>query len=53
MLSLILISLLTVAVSHWLFEPLLAVLTPLLALGWLGWALLVAALWAFAGSDEA
>ncbi len=52
MLSLILIILLTVAVSHWLFEPLLAALTPLLALAWIGWALLAAALWAFAGNDE-
>ena len=52
MLSLILLALVTVALSHWLFEPLLAFSTPLLALGWLGWVLLAAAVWAFAGSDE-
>lgn len=46
------LALVTVALSHWLFEPLLAVLTPLLALGWLGWVLLGAVVWAFAGSDE-
>jgi len=53
MLSVILLTLLAVAVSHWFFEPLLASLTPMLALGWLGWGLLAAVVWAFANSDEA
>ncbi len=52
MLSLVLLTLVTVALSHWLFEPILAFSTPLLALGWLGWVLLAAAVWAFAGSDD-
>lgn len=52
MLSLILLALVTLALSHWLFEPLLAFSTPLLALGWLGWVVLAAAVWAFAGSDD-
>lgn len=52
LLSLILLTLLTMALSHWLFEPLLAASTPLLTLGWFGWVVLAAAIWAFAGSDE-
>ncbi|MEB3166434.1 MAG: hypothetical protein VKO65_07145 [Cyanobacteriota bacterium] len=49
MLSVILLALLTLALSHWLFEPLLVLLKPLLDLAWLGWALLALLLWAFAG----
>lgn len=52
MLSLILLTLLTVALSHWLFEPVVLALTRLLALGWLGWGLLAAGVWAFAGRDD-
>jgi hypothetical protein len=52
MLSVILLALLTLALSHWLFEPLLTLLTPLLDLAWLGWAGLALVLWAFAGRSD-
>lgn len=50
--SLILVMLLTMGLSHWLFEPLLGFLTPVFSLAWLGWALLAVSVWAFAGSDR-
>lgn len=46
----ILLVLLTLAVSHWFLEPAIRLLTPLLDLSWIGWILLVAALWLFAGA---
>jgi hypothetical protein len=49
MLAAVLLVLLTAAVSHWLVEPLVVLVTPLLTLSWLGWALLAGALWLFAG----
>lgn len=50
--SLILLTLLTVALSHWLVEPVVALLTRLLALGWIGWGVLAVGVWAFAGTDD-
>jgi len=37
--------------SHWLVEPLIRLLTPLLTLGWLGWAALLLLAWLLAGSS--
>jgi hypothetical protein len=45
----ILLVLLTLAVSHWFLEPLVRVATPILDLSWIGWSLLIACLWLFAG----
>jgi hypothetical protein len=49
MLMLLLLVLLTVALSHGLVEPLAAVLRPLLNLSWLGWGLLLLLAWLLAG----
>ena len=49
MLAALLLVLLTVALSHWLVEPLVLLATPLLTLSWFGWALLAGGLWLFAG----
>lgn len=49
--ALILLVLLTLALSHWLLEPLVLGLTPILDLSWIGWGLLLAGLWLFAGND--
>jgi hypothetical protein len=43
--------LLLLTLSHWLFEPLLAALLPLLSARWLGWIALALALWALAGAS--
>lgn len=51
MLSLLVIVLTTLALSHWLLEPLIRVLTPLFTLAWLGWAGLLLLLWLLAGSS--
>ncbi len=47
--ALLLLLLLTLAVSHWLLEPLAALIRPLLSLSWLGWGLLAGVIWLFAG----
>jgi hypothetical protein len=52
MLAAVLLVLLTLALSHWLLEPLMALATPLLNLSWLGWALLAVLLWLFAGGPR-
>jgi len=44
-----LLVLITLALSHWLLEPLLGLATPLLNLSWIGWAGVAAVLWLFAG----
>ena len=49
MLMLLLLVLLTVALSHVLVEPLAVVLRSLLDLSWLGWALLLLLAWLLAG----
>lgn len=41
--------LVVLSLSHWLFTPMLRVLTPLLSLAWLGWLLLALAVWLFSG----
>ncbi len=51
MLSLLAVVLLTLALSHWLVEPLVRLLTPLLTLAWLGWGGLLLLLWLLAGSS--
>lgn len=50
MTAVILLVFLTLTVSHWLLEPLLRLLTPVLELAWMGWILLIASLWLFAGT---
>lgn len=50
MLSLVAIVLISLALSHWLVEPLIRLLTPLLTLGWLGWGGLLLLLWLLAGA---
>jgi hypothetical protein len=52
MLAAVLLVLLTLALSHWLLEPFMALATPLLNLSWLGWALLAVLLWLFAGGPR-
>lgn len=48
MLASVLLALITLALSHWLVEPVVALTTPLLNLSWIGWGLLGAFLWLFA-----
>ena len=43
--------LLLLGLLHWLVEPLEAVLTSVLRLGWLGWVVLPLALWLLSGRD--
>ena len=52
MLMLLLLVLLTVALSHGLVEPLAVVLRPVLNLSWLGWGLLVLLAWLLAGGGS-
>ena len=47
-----LLVLLTVALSHGLVEPLAVVLRPVLNLSWLGWGLLVLLAWLLAGGGS-
>lgn len=49
MLGLTLVLLAMLTLSHWLLQPFAIVVTPLLNLSWLGWALLAVVLWLFAG----
>jgi hypothetical protein len=50
MLPTVLVVFLSVALSHWLLEPLVRLATPLFALDWLGWLLVGVILWLFAGT---
>ncbi len=50
MLMVLLLVVLTVALSHWLVEPLAAVLRPVFNLSWLGWGLLLVLAWLLAGN---
>ena len=50
MLPLLLVVLLTQALSHWLLVPLVHLATPLFNLAWLGWLLLAGIVWLFAGA---
>ena len=47
--ALLLLLLLTLALSYWFVQPLAGLIRPLLTLSWLGWGLLVGLLWLFAG----
>jgi len=49
MLMLLLVVVLTVALSHWLVEPLAVVLRPVFNLSWLGWGLVGLLAWLLAG----
>ena len=49
MLMLVVVVLLTVALSHGLVEPLAALLRPVFNLSWLGWGLLGFLAWLLAG----
>jgi hypothetical protein len=49
MLMLLVVVVLTVALSHGLVEPLAAVLRPVFNLSWLGWGLLGLLAWLLAG----
>ena len=46
-----LLVLITLAVSHWLVEPIVLLLQPFFVLSWLPWAFLGAGLWLLAGDD--
>jgi hypothetical protein len=49
MLAVVIVVMITVAVSHWLVEPFVRLASPSLTLSWVGWALLAAGLWLFSG----
>jgi hypothetical protein len=49
MVGLILLVTTILVLHHWLIEPFVHLLTPVLTLSWLGWAALAFALWLFAG----
>ncbi len=51
MLAALLLVLVSLALSHWLLQPLAALLTPVLDLSWLGWAALALLLWLLAGAS--
>lgn len=53
MLAAVLLVLVSLALSHWLLQPLVALLTPVLDLSWLGWAALALLLWLLAGATPA
>ena len=50
MLPVVLAVLLSLALGHWLVEPLVRLATPLFDLDWLGWVLLAVVVWLFAGA---
>ena len=45
----VLLVLITLAVSHWFLEPMVLLFKPLLLLGWLPWVFLGLGLWLLAG----
>jgi hypothetical protein len=51
MLAAIVLVFLTLALSHWLLEPLVAGLQPLLTASWLLWPPLLLLLWCFSGAE--
>jgi hypothetical protein len=51
MVLLVLFVLLVLSLSHWLFEPLVRGLTPLLSAAGLGWLALAGVLWLLAGAS--
>jgi hypothetical protein len=52
MLAAVLLVLFTLTLSHWVVEPFVVLATPLLNLSWLGWGMLFALLWLFAGETR-
>jgi len=48
----VLLVLITLAVSHWLLEPVVQVLQPFFLLNWLPWVFLGVGLWLLAGDDS-
>lgn len=50
MLLILLLVIVSLGLSHWLVEPVVALLQRLLTLGWLGWGLLGLGVWLFAGT---
>jgi hypothetical protein len=51
MLALVVVVGITLGLSHWLVEPLIGLLTPLLTLAWVGWGGLLLLGWLFAGAS--
>lgn len=50
MLALVLLVMVSLGLSHWLVEPLVLLLRPVVSLAWVGWGMLVILVWLFAGS---
>ena len=48
----VLLVLITLAVSHWLLEPMVLLFKPFFLLSWLPWVLLGVGLWLLAGDDS-
>ena len=48
----VLLVLITLAVSHWLLEPMVLLIKPLFLLIWLPWVFLGLGLWLLAGDDS-
>jgi hypothetical protein len=49
--SVALLVLITLAVSHWLLEPMVLLSKPFFVLSWLPWVFLSVGLWLLAGDD--
>jgi hypothetical protein len=52
MLALALLVMACLGLSHWLVEPLVSLLQPVLSLVWIGWGLLGLLVWLLAGSGS-
>lgn len=51
MITLIAVAVLLLGGLQWLFTPFVDLFTPLLSLTWMGWGLLIFAVWAFSGAN--
>ena len=51
MITLIAVAVLLLGGLQWLFTPFVDLFTPMLSLTWLGWGLLIFAVWAFSGAN--
>jgi hypothetical protein len=47
----VLLVLITLAISHWLLEPMVLLIKPFFLLSWLPWVFLGVGLWLLAGDD--
>jgi len=47
----VLLVLITLAISHWLLEPMVLLIKPFFLLSWLPWVFLGVRLWLLAGDD--